>query len=240
MPSIRRNLLIATVAAATSGSLLCANPQPASAASASVSLSIVSSHCSGWASWRGSSYSTVVQAAWVHGTVKHCVTKYKMADSDKSADYYLIELSSEYKVTRENSLAGMPNQKAIAEQETTSSKKASGTVYSGTKTFTSSKSCTSSFSVSAGIGPFSFSVSPSLCSGYTVKRTDLGAYGAGWKADYAGEAPSMETAYAMKVAEGTKPVFTSKFHRPYYTIKWNDLRTSYTVTPAWSTWTSID
>jgi hypothetical protein len=190
---------------------------PASASiSASVSLSFRASQCSSTVSWAGANPSTsFASASWPRGSVKFCAYKYRMADSDPYYDYYLVYGSSDYSRS-----AGSASLSAPAYQQLNSNRAASGNVFGSTKSYTSNSSCSSSFQVGVSAGPFSASVTPTVCSGYTVSRYYNGASGAGWHAAKVGGVSDMQSTFYQKVPQGTAPIFTVNFYRPTYQHLW--------------------
>jgi hypothetical protein len=196
---------------------MAASATPSSAAvSASVSLSIRASQCSSTYSWAGANVSTAYAAAsWPRGSVNFCAWKYQMKDSDPYFDYYLV-----YGVSSYSRSAGSANLAAPAYQQLDSSRSASGGVYGATKSYTSNVSCNSSLSVGVSAGPFSATVTPSLCSGYSVSRYYSGPSGNGWKATKVGGVKSLQSTFYQKVPQGTKPIFTVNFIRPTYRHVW--------------------
>lgn len=206
---------------------------PASAGvDASVDLSLVASYCTSWYSWAGSNVSTKhASHQWPAGKVKHCAFKYRMKDSDPSADYYLAFLQSDFTHT-----SGYKSLPAAAYQRLSSSRSAVTNVFAGTPSYTSSKSCTTPVTISVGKGPFSASVTPQICSGYSVNRSYLGTSSVGWTAPKAAGANLMEGVYFQKVAQGAKPIFTYEFVRPTYTHTWNG--TFWLEKSGWSTRTA--
>ena len=136
-------------------------------------------------------------------------------DSDPAFDYYLVYSSSDFTRT-----AGSANLAAPSYQQVTSSRTASGNVYGATKPYSSNVSCSTALSVGVSAGPFSATVTPSLCSGYSVTRPSVGPTAASWYAAKAGGVPHMQSTFYQKVPQGTVPIFTVNFYRPTYTHVW--------------------
>lgn len=193
------------------GVLAVAVPSSASV-SASVGLSIRASQCSITYSWAGANISTKHSVkGWPRGKVKFCAWKYKMSDSDRYFDYYLVYASADYSRS-----AGYVSLSAPAYLYIDSNRGASGQVYGSTRSYTSNRSCSSAFTVGVSAGPFQATVTPKVCKGYSVSRTGSGAYGAGWKAAKVGGVNDMQTTFYQKVPQGKVPIFTVSFYRPTY------------------------
>jgi hypothetical protein len=212
-----RSLRIGALALGSAAVAVAVTAAPSGAAvSSTVSLSIRASQCSSSYSWAGKNVTTAYASpSWPRGTVRFCAWKYRMADSDKQYDYYLVYASSDY-----NRSAGTASLGAPAYQYLDSSTSASGGVYGATKSYTSNKSCSQSFAVGVSAGPFSADVTPTVCSGYSVTRSYYGASGAGWTAPKVGGVGDLQSTFYQKVPAGTVPIFTVEFIRPTYTHTW--------------------
>ncbi len=182
---------------------------PADAATASVSLTIVSSQCARDLRWSGENVKNGTSNWWPRGTVNHCVIKYRLSDSDKAYDYYMVEMVSEYTLT-----SGHKELAAEGSHTVTSSIDASGGVYGATKSYTSNASCSQPVTISVAVGPFSVAVSPTVCDGYSIRRDELGAGYAQWAAPRVGGVDSLETVFVQKVPSGKVPKFAALFTRP--------------------------
>jgi len=120
---------------------------------------------------------------------------------------------------------GYTNYPAEVAQSVVSNVTAKDNVYAATPTFTSSHSCSSSFTVAVSISIFSLSWTPEVCSGVTVTRTGYSSTVAGWTTPAAGQVTRVETGYFMKVPNGTVPKFSYLFVVPTYT--WTFVNNSY-------------
>jgi hypothetical protein len=201
-----------------------------SAFSSSVPATILRSACQGRSTlihWRGgdNNWNTYQLP---HGTVVVCYTKYRLGDSDPTGDYYAMEISSEWTL---NSQTFYPNDDAVTTQYAISNTGSIDDRYGWTKSFTSSRSCTSPFSVGLNLAIFSITTSPSVCSGYGVSVINPGSTGATWKAGFAGEMREIETTFVQKVPNGTVPKFSLQFRIPYYIYTYKS--GMYYVTPDW-------
>jgi len=217
--------------------LLCAAAPSDAAPSATVPLLVRASQCSPVGSWAGQNYSTAYPGSlWPRGTVKSCVWKFRLDEKDATYDYYLVAVDADVAVT-----GGQANLGANAYIEIDSSKAAASSAgsYDATKSYTSNKSCTSNFSLSVGVGAFSASVTPTVCSGYSVNRTYVGPKGASFNAPKLGGVRGLETGYLQRVPAGTVPIFTVAVKRPTYKHVYESGSKYYRETAAWTTWTAV-
>jgi hypothetical protein len=191
----------------------------APAASFSPSASIVSSACTSQTSpmpwWGGFPNDGVWPSSWPRGKVYVCFTKYRISDTDASADYYAMVATSNWSFA-----SGGRSYPAYTSQSISSDRASKDNVYSSTGSFTSSSSCTTAFSVSFGAGPVSATVTPKLCSSYRVTRRGYSGTGAWWDSPAAGGLNRVETAFLQKVGNGVVPHYTVSFSIPQYVNTW--------------------
>jgi hypothetical protein len=236
---LRRPFIVSLLALALS-SILAASPVAAVTFSGA-SATIVNSGCSSQTSqlsWHGGLPYPInkiqyPQYSMPTGTVYFCWTKFRLSDSDPSGDYYSYVLSSTWTRT-----GGWPYWPAQMTQKVVSSKASVSNDYGATPTFSSSTGCTSPFSVGFNLGGVGVSVSPSLCSGYTVSRSSYGATGAAWTGGYAGEMHVIETAYFQKVAQGQVPLANFTWSYPWYTLNYTN--PYYSSTPVWRSYVLVN
>lgn len=181
----------------------------ANAATASVPLKIVASQCVRDLLWVGSNYGVSVANWWPRGTVDHCAYKYRLSDEDVSYDYYMVEMVSDYTLA-----SGHREYGARGRHTVTSNKSAFNGIFDATKSYTSSSSCSTPVTIAAAAGPFSVSVSPSACDGYSILRDSYGSSWAQWTASRVGGVDSFESVFTQKVPKGSVPTFSTIFTRP--------------------------
>ena len=151
------------------------------------------------------------------GTVYVCFYKYLVKGSDKHGDYWGMVAESHWTFTGKN--AGWP---AATHQSIVSSRGAKDNVFDGTESYTSSKSCTETGSVSVAAGPLSFSLPIKMCKSYKISRYGLSDNSAYWKSDSAGGLRVMRTTFFQKVPEGRVPTFDVTFAVPQYKNYYDD------------------
>ncbi len=186
-----------------------ATAQPALALP-SPSASIVDSECSITYRWQGA---VTPGSGYPQGTVKFCAYKYRLADKDKNGDYYAVVAQSVW--TFSGNQAG---NEAPMSQSIKSNTGSIDNVYSATKSYTSSASCSTPVTLSVSLGVFSVSTEPKLCSGYKFTRSVSSSTRAVWSSNTAGGLRNVATSFNQKVAEGKTPTYTVVFSMPQYSI----------------------
>lgn len=171
---------------------------------------------------------------WATGHVYVCYTKYRISDGDPNGDYYALVADSHWTYS-----AGNKSYPARMYQFVASNATSKDNVYGSTPGFTSNQSCSTSFSVSFGVGPFSVSTSPRVCSGYTVSRTTYSYVRSNWQAEKVGGLSNVETAYSQKVANGTVPKFEVHFAIPNYGHYYNGSYWQTTANWTWVDWYGV-
>ncbi|MFI0448208.1 hypothetical protein [Actinomadura sp. 6N118] len=211
--------VLVTAAAATA---VIATSTTASAASFSVSARVNKSSCTSQSSpykwWGGGPSSASAYTYRPRGTVFICFTKYKISDSDRRYDYWAVQIQSNWRFRDGDAKAG-----ARMFQNIKSSIEARGNVYAATPTHKSNRSCNQSFSVGVQAGFFGASVSPKICSGYTVQRSSYSAKYARYTSTKAGGLRRVETVYTQKVPQGRVPKYNLSVGVPRYQFDWNGL-----------------
>jgi hypothetical protein len=202
---------------------------PAAGIYSSVPATILKSVCSSRSTpmtWRGG------ENHWntsdlPHGTVVVCYTKYRLQDQDATGDYYAIEVSSEYTLS---AATVYPSDPAVASQYAISDTASKDDRYGWTRAYTSSRSCTSPFTVGLNVAIFSISTTPEACSSYSVYVLNPGTRGATWQTTYAGEMRDIETTFVQKVPNGVVPTYSIQFRIPYYIYRYDANFSGYWVT----------
>ena len=216
----RRSALGRTAVSVTVACAAVAAATPASATpSYSLAASIVGSGCTSQTSrigWWGSNESQVTMAYQPKGDVYVCWIKYRLNDSDPNGDYYSMVATSNWRHT-----AGQASYTASHNQSIRSSVAAKDNVYGSTPSFTSSRDCSSAFTVSYGVGPVSVSTTPSLCSSHTVTRGSQSSSNAFWSSSRAGRVRVVETSLTQKVPQGVVPRYDVSFAIPQYSHSYN-------------------
>ena len=200
MFDISKGLLRGAGATGVAIAMAAAAAIPASASiSASVSLSFRASQCSSTVSGRRQSLNLVCVSLWPRGTVKFCAYKYRHRPATPTTT------TTSTRVVRLQPLgwlrlpvrAGLP----AAQLEPCCVPRQRLRLH---QVLTSNSSCSSSFQVGVSAGPLSASVTPTVCSGYTVSRYYNGASGAGWHAAKVGGVSDMQSTFYQKVPQGTR------------------------------------
>lgn len=211
--------VLVTAAAATA---VIATSTSASAADFSVSARVNKSSCTSQSSpykwWGGGPSSASAYTFRPRGTVFICFTKYKISDSDRRYDYWAVEIESNWRFTDGDAKAG-----AQMFQNIKSSIEARGNVYAATPTHKSNRSCSQSLSVAVQVSFFNATVSPKICSGYTVKRSSYSAKYARYTSAKAGGLRRVQTLYTQKVPQGRVPKYNLSVGVPRYEFKWTGI-----------------
>ena len=176
----------------------------------SPSASIVDSQCSAKYKWQGA---VTPGSGYPEGTVKFCAYKYRLADKDKNGDYYAVVTQSVWTFT-----GNQAGNEAPMSQSIKSNTGSIDNVYSATKSYTSSASCSTPVTLSVSLGIFSVSTEPKLCSGYKFTRSVSSSTQAVWSSNTAGGLRNVETSFSQKVAEGKMPTYKVVFSMPQYSI----------------------
>jgi hypothetical protein len=161
------------------------------------------------------------------GTVSFCLYKYRILDADPGFDYYAIAIQSFWTTT-----SGTTSYTALMNQSVYSNWAARDGIYAATPRFVSDQNCTTPLSISLALSVFSLSVSPQVCSGYTVDQISETNRGAAWSTARVSKVPKLETSYAQKIPNGgSVPKFDVQFKLPQYTAAWTGNYWHYTA--AW-------
>ncbi|GAB3103531.1 hypothetical protein GCM10027054_36660 [Isoptericola nanjingensis] len=158
------------------------------------------------------------------GTVKYCTWKYRLKDSDKSADYYISEITSTWSKTQ-NASSGFSGRSGGWAQRVASTQAARSNVYSATPTFSRSRTgCGTAFSVGYSFAGFSISLPQKIGCSTTVKRTSLSTTAARWAHGDAAIIKKTDLSYSQKVTNGKVPKYTFSTSRPGYTYSWTKVK----------------
>lgn len=203
--------------------------------STSVAQTLLKSRCDGKITlihWRGGNPGTTTTYPYgnePNGTVVVCYYKYRLASAGPDGDYYGIEVVS----TWSPAASLFPFDQATMRQYGISNTDSKDQVYDSTPSFTSSRSCTSPFTVSVNVGPFSVSTTPELCSGHTVTVINPGSTGATWQCTQAAYLRIVDTGFVQKVRHGVVPQFWVSFQIPYYIYTHQPIGDPWKITPDW-------
>lgn len=173
-------------------------------------LDIQSSYCTSQTSriqwWGSTDYTPTYDKP--QGDVFLCWFKYKIVETGKNGDYWMMVAKSVWRTT-----SGPSYKHAISTQRINSSIAPIDGVYESTPTKTSTTECSQSFDVGFNIGVFGVSTTSSWCRDYQVVRdARTSIAGASWTSQYTGKLRTVETAYSLKVPEGSAPPrFTGSF-----------------------------
>ena len=211
-------------------SLLLSGAQPASAAPAGTSIKLVKSQCLkrdsdgkptlqwwGAAGYQGPLKSLALSSR-VRGTMYVCVWKFRFTDADKKYDYWGASVQS-YWVRS----AGSPNNAAQALHQISSTRTAKQSVFDGTNSYTSGKSCGVEVSLGVQIGIFAASAPVQACKSYKLEATRVSDAAGAWRIKKIGGFRKAETVYSQKVAQGKTPTFYVGVTVPRYDLRWQDI-----------------
>lgn len=174
-------------------------------------LTEVDSRCLPYLSWQGASAGRNPRAN-SKGTVRYCVRKYRVIESNSRKDFYVAVVEADVVFT--GSWRGAP---AASDVKVRSSLAAQENDYGASKTVVG-RTCSRPVSVSFRFGSISVGTSPKICSGGNVTLTQQGKRGATWAADKFGSVENWDTAYLQAVKPGQVPRFTFTLERPNYRI----------------------
>jgi len=213
------------------------NAAPASAYSSSVPLTIVASGCE-TPSWKGklslgSTNSPASLMGWperkvaqVTGTAKYCVTKLRAKDSNKSADYYLLEVATSWT----SKFPKNPNDKYYygASGWKNSLKSSKATVkkeFDATPSFKKPTGDKTSISIGVGIAGVSVSATQDFVKTASVTRSSLENQSASWKSSDVTSIKRTDLFFTQAVANKSVPKYTVTLTRPYYTYSFTTAKT---------------
>lgn len=225
-------VLAAASAAALATSLLSA--PAATAVEFNTSRSILDSDCTTWLKWRGGFPENVTHPnVEPHGKVKLCWVKYRLKDRDPDARYYAVSLQSMWRSR------GDSRYPAEMQQVVRSTVGSMDRVYGSTNSYTSSKDCSDSVTVSFGVGPFSASTTPKICDNYGIERYKANGSESYWRSDRAGGLRYIETAFAQKVPRGQVPLYDIVFAIPNYKVTFHEAAGYWSSSKRlkWKSWT---
>ncbi len=148
--------------------------------------------------------------------MKLCWNLYKLADSSRKWDWYVIEAVSHWQIAK-----GDPKAPAPIIQSLQSQYQAWHNTQAGTRTYTSNKDCGRPFSIGFSLSFFSISSTQKVCDGNTVRRTAIDNKGAVWRSEQAGQARTVSTVYSQKLRQGDKPTFSYAWLVPRYSYTWS-------------------
>lgn len=188
-----------------------------------VSATIVASKCGSWTTWTGAITVKGPQGALPSfkpkghtGQVRTCVYKYKLKDSDKKFDYYIADVTREFKSRKKGSEYWAT--KSPWSTTVSVNAAAQGGQYTATKTF--KKPFTKAkFGVGFSFAGLSLSLPIELNGSTTVTRNSANSTSAKWTGDSAYQSKLVTLAYGTKVKamkKGKHPKVTVKVTEPNY------------------------
>ncbi|GEM_PF-3367187 len=184
------------------------------------SAKLVSSKCSGALNWSGAldmsprqGYPGVKVLGNV-GKVTFCTYKYVIDEVDKSADYYLMDMSTSW--TTGKDFSDLFAESSPWSVSVTSNAASFDNMHRATPTFKTGKCQQIDVSFSWFVG---VSVPVNVCD-TTVKRNSLSTTAASWSASTPERLRSFDLAYAQKVKPGKVPAYSIAFKRPTYSYSW--------------------
>lgn len=215
---------VGLVAAALLGGLL-VTTQPASAGpGTTLSLRPVDTRCTDKHDrlrWRGGQESYAHSGGLLfrpRGTMYACWALYKVKENRKRYDWWVGYLETRWYNAKVED--GSWDTEAYASQFVGSSQWAVDNTESATPGFTSSRSCGSPFTVSAGLYGASVSTTQQVCKEFRVRRGAFDANSGYWDMKYVGKADRIETVFMQKVKAGSgRPTFTYVVEIPRYTYE---------------------
>lgn len=232
MPTRRRSASLGSAVGLAAILVLVVGAAPVAGFSSSVGQTLLKSKCTSSISWRGGDPGTSMYYPYSydpHGTVYWCYYKYQLSSAGPDGDYYGVDVVSYW------TEAGSPfsYEQAVMRQYATSTSATKDLVYASTPPKTSSKDCSSLFTITISFAIFSVSTTPAWCSGYTVSRVSSSTNGATWQANQAGKIRKVETTYLQKVAHGENPFFFVGFQIPEYIYTAQSVGDPWKITAAW-------
>jgi hypothetical protein len=150
------------------------------------------------------------------GRMRFGWTKYRIVDADPSADYYLMDVWSEWRMT-----GGLQWHDAYMFHQIHSSVTSPGSDVAATPTHTSNKSCFDQLQVGINVGIAAIGWTPRICNGHKVTLSALTGNSAHWYSDRAGGLNMVQTGFYQKVPQGVVPQYSVNIGIPQYTATWN-------------------
>ncbi len=221
---MRRGRIAAAALALVVSVGLVAPAAPASALPIVQSARLVSSKCSGALDWSGvldmssrQGYGGAKVPPNV-GKVTFCTYKYVIDEADKTADYYLMDMSTTWTTAKDfnPTFAGSSPLSVSVSSNTASF----DNMHRATPTFKTGKCQQIDVSFSWFVG---VSVPVNIC-GATITRNSLSTTGASWSGSRPESLKSFDVAYAQKVKPGKVPTYSITFKRPTYSYSWKLVR----------------
>ncbi len=198
--------------------LLFSMPAAASAASFSVSSSIRYGACTSNVAWRGD---VPYDNAWdtqyyqSYGTVKFCFTVLRLSDSDSTGDYYAVSELTTWTTTQGSYAYPSDNYGKVRVTSTIAAIN-NYRFAAPDHNIQLDTSCSATTSISVSAGWISIGLAEKFCSGGRLNLEVESNTAAQWGSPDVTRTRQWDTAYVIKVPNGSKPKLTGVITIPYY------------------------